>query len=74
MSKTIEHYWAQDPDIASAVKGDTERGGLGTLRTMDLAVMDLLGLILLELRKMNMHLSALSGQEILNDDIEGIDR
>lgn len=70
---TIEHYWQPDPDLASAVKGETQVGGAGYLRTMDLRAIDVLAAILVELRKMNIHLSVLSGQEVKDHDIEGTD-
>lgn len=68
MELTIEPDWQSDPAIAQTVEGEN-----GRLVTADLSAIDLLRLILIELRKMNVQLSILTDEEVKDIDIEGPD-
>lgn len=71
-SRTIEHYWAQDPELPSAVKGSAVVGGQQYLYIADPQAQALLTEILGELKKMNLYLSMLTEEELTENDIEGL--
>ena len=73
MNPQTTYYQQTDPTQPQAVYGTDSGGDLSAMQTQDVTTRDLLGLILLELRKMNIHLASLSGEEVADADIEGIE-
>jgi len=72
-TRTIEHYWQPNPDVASAVKGDTTVGDVRYVMVRDPVTSDLLRAVLVELRKLNIQLALQTGEEVKDTDIEGLD-
>lgn len=68
MKLEITPSWRNDPAIAQTVEG-----GEGQLVTADLSVNDLLRLVVIELRKINVQLSMLTNEEVKDHDIERVD-
>jgi hypothetical protein len=68
MKLEITPSWQNDPDIAQTVEGQN-----GQLVTADLSVTDLLRLVVIELRRLNVQLSMLTNEEVKDHDIERVD-
>jgi hypothetical protein len=67
--KKVEHTWLQDPDIASAIKGEAVVGGQRYLYILDPQAQETLQRILVEMKKMNVQLAMMTGEELTDDDV-----
>lgn len=60
----VTHYWQPDPDIAQAVIGDLETGGVSLVQITSPTTEQLLAEVLVELKAIKLHLLSITEEDI----------